>query len=105
MHPPQRSSDIEKLRDDWREQIARHEELVCKFQAIYEASALPLSGFLETTWLEVIQKLLEDEHPLSSEELGRIRELEVVIDEVDEDQSQDERRRIVGVRCRIQSND
>lgn len=74
-----RSSEaIEELRDDWREQIARQEELVCKFQAIYEASALPLSEFLETTWLEDVQKLLDDEHRLNSEELGLMRELRVV---------------------------
>lgn len=47
--------------------------------------------FLETTWLEEVQELLDDEHPLSPEELGRILELGVVIDEVDEDQCQQSR--------------
>lgn len=90
MCPPRRelrsSEEIEELRDDWREQIARHEELVCTLQTRYEALTLPLSLFLETTWLEKVQELLDDEHPLSPEKLGCIRELGVVIDEVDEDQ-------------------
>jgi hypothetical protein len=84
------SEEMEELHDDWREQIARHEKLVCEFQAMYETSTLPLFEFLKTSWLEEIQDLLDHEDPLSPEEVGRIRELGVVIDEVDEDQSQDE---------------
>jgi hypothetical protein len=82
--------EIHEIHDEWREQITLHEELVGKFQAMYETSSLPFCEFLETVWWEKMKELLKSHNPPSQEEISRVRELGIILDEVEASSSQDE---------------
>ncbi|OKP09302.1 hypothetical protein PENSUB_5388 [Penicillium subrubescens] len=78
------------MQDEWRELISVHEELVARFQIMYETSDLPLCEFLGTIWQEEMLKRSQNDDPPSQEEISRVRELGVIFDEVEDDLSGNE---------------
>jgi hypothetical protein len=87
---PKDSEEVDEMQDEWRELIAVLEESVARFLVMYETSDLPLCEFLDTIWQEEISKRCEKDDPPSQEEISRVRELGVILDEVEEDSSRDE---------------
>lgn len=87
---PKDTEEIEEMQDEWREPIALHEELVARFQIMYETSDLPLCEFLDVIWREEMLKRSENHDPLNQQEISRVRELGVILDEVEEDSPGDE---------------
>jgi hypothetical protein len=57
---------------------------------MYETSDLLLCEFLDTIWREEMLKRSENDDPLSQDEIGRVRELGVILHEGDDDLSGDE---------------
>ncbi|KAF3395697.1 hypothetical protein F1880_006692 [Penicillium rolfsii] len=87
---PKDLEDIEEMQDEWRELIALHEELVARFQDMYHTLDLPLYEFLDTIWAEEVLKRSEFHGSPSQREISRMRELGVILDEVEEDSSEGE---------------
>ncbi|GLI75175.1 hypothetical protein PoHVEF18_003428 [Penicillium ochrochloron] len=87
---PKDWEEIDEMQDEWRELISVHGDLVARFQIMYETSDLLLCEFLDTIWREEMLKRSENDDPLSQEEISRVRELGVILHEVDDDLSGDE---------------
>jgi hypothetical protein len=87
---PKDWEEIDEMQDEWRELISLHGDLVARFQIMYETSDLLLCEFLDTIWREEMLKRSENDDPLSQEEIGRVRELGVILHEGDDDLSGDE---------------
>jgi hypothetical protein len=87
---PRDWEEIDEMQDEWRELISVHEELVARFQIMYETSDLPLCEFLGTIWQGEMLKRSQNDDPPSQEEISRVRELGVIFDEVEDDLSGNE---------------
>lgn len=82
---PKDQEEIDEIHDEWREQIAQLEALVTEFQVMYETSSLSFCEFLEIIWWGEMDKLDKKDDPPSQDEVRRVRELGVILDEVEED--------------------
>jgi hypothetical protein len=87
---PKEREEIDEIHDQWREQIAQLEALMTRFQTMYETSNLSFCAFLESIWWEEMIGLDNKDDLPNQEEARRVRELGVILAEVEEDSSQDE---------------
>lgn len=87
---PKDWEEIDEMQDEWREFISVLEELVARFQIMYETSDLPMCEFLDTIWRGEMLKVSENHDSPSQEEISRVRELGVILDAEEDDSAGDE---------------
>lgn len=86
-YPPSHQHTPEEARqihDEWEELLSKHEDLVSEFCHKFQELGGTLVSFLEGYWQTRMDEVLNEEKPYDEEDIRRLREIGVVLEEVSE---------------------
>ena len=77
--------EVQEIREEWEVLLSKHEDLVSEFCHKFQELGGTLTSFLESYWQTRMDEVLKEEKPYDEEDIRRLRELGVVLEEVPEE--------------------
>ena len=74
--------EVQEIYEEWEELLAKHEDLVSEFCHKFQELGGTLTSFLEGYWQTRMDEVLKEEKPYSEEEIRKLREIGVILEEV-----------------------
>ena len=74
--------EVQEIHEEWEELLSKHEDLVSEFCHKFQELGGTLTSFLEGYWQTRMDEVLKEEKPYSEEEIRKLREMGVVLEEV-----------------------
>ena len=81
--------EVREIHEEWEELLSKHENLVSEFCHEFQEVGGTLVSFLEGYWQTRMEEVLKEEKPLDEEDIRRLREIGVVLEEVSEESEED----------------
>ena len=77
--------EVQEIHEEWEELLSKHEDLVAEFCHKFQELGGTLTSFLEGYWQTRMDEVLKEEKPYSEEEMRKLREIGVILEEVPDD--------------------
>ena len=81
--------EVQEVHEEWEELLSKHEDLVSEFCHKFQELGGTLTSFLEGYWQTRMDEVLKEEKPYSEEDIQRLREIGVVLEQVSEETEKD----------------
>ena len=85
-YPPE---EVQEVYEEWEELLAKHEDLVSGFCHKFQELGGTLTSFLEGYWQTRMDEVLKEAKPYSEEDIQKLREIGIVLEEVSEETEKD----------------
>ncbi len=79
--------EVREIHEEWEELLSKHEDLVSEFCHKFKELGGTLTSFLKGYWQTRMDEVLQEERVLDEEDIRRLREMGVVLEEVSEEVS------------------
>ena len=79
--------EVREIHEEWEELLSKHEDLVSEFCHKFKELGGTLTSFLKGYWQTRMDEVLQEERILDEEDIRRLREMGVVLEEVSEEVS------------------
>ena len=83
--PPRRRytpDEVQEMHEEWEEILSKHENVVSEFCHKFQDLGEPLMSFLNGYWQTRMDEVLKAEKPYNEEDIRRLREIGVVLEEI-----------------------
>ena len=90
--PPHRRytpEEVQEMHEEWEEILSKHENLVSEFCHKFQELGGTMTSFLEGYWQTRMDEVFKEEKPLGEEDLRRLRDIGVVLEEASEESEED----------------
>ena len=81
--------EVREIHEEWEEVLVKHEDLVSEFCHKFQELGGTLTSFLEGYWQTRMDEVLKEEKPYDEEDIRRLREIGVVLEEVFEESEEE----------------
>ena len=81
--------EVQEIHEEWEELLSKHEDLGSEFCHKFRELGGTLTSFLEGYWRRRMGELLKEEKPYDEEDIRKLREIGVVLEEVSEETEKD----------------
>ena len=81
--------EVQEIHEEWEELLSKHEDLVAEFCHKFQELGGTLTSFLEGYWQTRMDEVLKEEKPYDEEEMRKLREIGVILEEVHDESEED----------------